>query len=418
MYKKSIFPNGVRIVTESMQNIHSACIGILIAVGSRNEQPEHNGFSHFVEHMRFKGTTYRSVRELAEIIDELGGHVDASTGREYTYYYAKVIDSKLSHAMNILCEIFFESIFAPEEIEREKQVIKEEIQMYEDTPDELIYDIFMQTIWKGHPLGQPIWGRKEIIDNVTQERLLQFCKRYYTPDRIIISAAGNILHEQIVELSMPFSNMKSNEIKPTERIPPKQHSGITVVEKDLSQVHICIGTKGLPHAHQDRFALRLLSIIIGGGISSRLFQIIREKKALAYDIHSYCVSYHDTGVFAIYVGTSPQNYQHCIELITKELSKLKKPNDISSQELEKAKERMKATLILHMEDSSYRMSRLAEQELFLNRYYPIEEIMKLIDNVSKEDILRIASSLFNTVSIASIGPISKDEYQKLGLRID
>lgn len=416
MYQKTIFDNGVRVVTEEMPYLHSACLGILIGVGSKDETPENCGISHFVEHMRFKGTNKRSVKELSEIIDELGGHVDASTGREYTCYYVKVIDSKLPQAIDILSEIFFESTFPAEEIEREKEVVNEEIKMYEDSPDEMVHDLFVQSMWGNHPLGRPIWGSQGVVNSLTQDILFTFCNNYYTPDRIIISATGNVSHQKIVDMLSSFNQLKNQGLEMQKICQPEVSANIMVQEKDLEQVHFCLGTIGLPYTHEDRFVLRLLSVIMGGGMSSRLFQTIREERALAYDVHSYCASHQEAGIFAVNVGTSPEKYKECIEIILKEFGEVKK-NGIKASELEKAKERMKSVIALHMEDSSYRMSRLAEQEFFFGRHYVIDEILLKINKVTLDDVNRLTCLLFDEkyFNLTAIGPVKqKDCAQIMG----
>jgi predicted Zn-dependent peptidase len=410
MYQKTVLDNGVRIVTEEMPYLHSACLGILIGVGSKDETSKNCGISHFVEHMRFKGTNKRSVKELSELIDELGGHIDASTGREYTCYYAKVIDSKLPQAIDVLYEIFFESTFPAEEIEREKDVVSEEIKMYEDSPDEMVHDLFVQSMWGKHPLGRPIWGNQEVVNSLTRDILFSFCNNYYTPDRIIISATGNVSHEKIVDLFSPFNQLKNQKSEIRKLCQPEVSSNIMVHEKDLEQVHFCLGTIGLPYTHNDRFVLRLLSVIMGGGMSSRLFQTIREERALAYDVHSYCASYQETGIFVVSVGTSPEKYKECITIILNEFEEIKK-NGVKVSELEKAKERMKSVIALHMEDSSYRMSRLAEQEFFFGKHYVIDEILLKIDRVTMDDINRLSDLLLDEkyFNLAAIGPVKQKD---------
>ncbi len=410
MYQKTVLDNGVRIVTEEMPYLHSACLGVLIGVGSKDETSENCGISHFVEHMRFKGTNKRSVKELSEVIDELGGHVDASTGREYTCYYAKVIDSKLPQAINILSEIFFESTFPAEEIEREKEVVGEEIKMYEDSPDEMVHDLFVQSMWGKHPLGRPIWGSQKVVNSLTRNMLFTFCNDYYTPDRIIVSATGNVSHQRIVDLFSPFGQLKSEGLMMRKIEQPEVSANIMVQEKDLEQVHFCLGTIGLSYTHADRFALRLLSVILGGGMSSRLFQTIREERGMAYDVHSYCASHQEAGIFAVSVGTSPEKYKECIELILKEFDEVKR-NGVKVSELEKAKERMKSVIALHMEDSSYRMSRLAEQEFFFGKHFVVDEILKKINKVTLDDLNRLICLLLDEkyFNLVAIGPIKQKD---------
>jgi len=408
MYHKEIFPNGIRVVIEEIPSVQSVSIGVWVSVGSKDEKPQENGISHFLEHMIFKGTKSKTALQIAQIMDSMGGHVDASTGREHTCYYAKVLNRHLPTTIELLADIFFNSIFNPVEIEKEKRVVTEEIKMYEDTPDDLIHDLFIQTIWNNHPLGQPVWGNLDVIKNITQDKLINFWTSHYTPQEIVIALAGHVQKDEVIKhLFKFFGNHIGLNWRTKVNIPElKSHSNFQF--RKLEQVHLCLGTLGLPYTHEDRFVLKLLNLILGGGMSSRLFQKIREQKALAYNVHAYPISYKNAGALVVYVGTSPKNYKETVKIILNEFNNLKNEL-VDEQELITAKEKLETALCLHSEDTVYRMSRLAEQEIYFNKFFSIEETLKLIDKVSITDVKRLAQDLFKNeyLCIAGIGPLDK-----------
>lgn len=410
MYYKETFANGIRVIIEEIPDVRSVSIGIWVSVGSKDEKDNENGISHFLEHMIFKGTKSKSTLQIAQIMDSMGGHVDAATGREHTCYYAKVLDKHLSITIELLADIFFNSVFNPIEIEKEKQVIVEEIKMYEDTPDELIHDLFIQNIWNNHPLGQPIWGKIDIIKNIKQERLINFWTSHYTPSEIIIAVAGHVQKDEVISQLFQFFGAHSGLNWRTPNDIPKFQSSSNHQFRKLEQIHLCLGTPGLSCIDEDRYVLRVLSLILGGGMSSRLFQKVREEHALAYNVYTYPLSYKDVGALVVYVGTSPKNYKKTIQIILDELHYLKN-NLISEKELLNAKEKLQARLCLLAEDTSYRMSRLAEQEIYFNKSFSIDETLKIIDKVSREDVQRVAQSLFKNEQLAltSIGQVSKKD---------
>lgn len=410
MYYKETFANGIRVIIEEIPDVRSVSIGIWVSVGSKDEKDNENGISHFLEHMIFKGTKSKSTLQIAQIMDSMGGHVDAATGREHTCYYAKVLDKHLSITTELLADIFFNSVFNPIEIEKEKQVIVEEIKMYEDTPDELIHDLFIQNIWNNHPLGQPIWGKIDIIKNIKQERLINFWTSRYTPSEIIIAVAGHVQKDEVISQLFQFFGTHSGLNWRTPNDIPKFQSSLNLQFRKLEQIHLCLGTPGLSCIDKDRYVLRILSLILGGGMSSRLFQKVREEHALAYNVYTYPLSYKDVGALVVYVGTSPKNYRKTIQIILDEFHYLKN-NLISEKELLNAKEKLQASLCLHAEDTSYRMSRLAEQEIYFNKFFSIDETLKIIDKVSREDVQRVAQSLFKNEQLAltSIGQVSKKD---------
>jgi len=414
MYYKEIFPNGIRVVIEEIPTVQSVSIGVWVSVGSKDEYPKENGISHFLEHMIFKGTKTKTTLQIAQIMDSMGGHIDASTSREHTCYYAKVLDKHLPDTIELLADIFFNSVFNPLEIEKEKQVVTEEIKMYEDTPDELIHDLFIQTIWDNHPLGQPIWGRLDVIKNITQDKLINFWNSRYTPYEIVIAVAGHVRKEEVIEQLFKFFGKHTGTNWRTTNNIPKLKSCSKFQFRELEQLHLCLGTPGLPCTHEDRFVLRILSTILGGGMSSRLFQKIREENALAYNVHAYPSSYKHAGALVIYVGINPENYKNTIQIIVDELDNLKNEL-VSEEELINAKEKLKGALCLNSEDTAYRMSRLAEQEIYFNKFFSIEDTLNLIDKVSAADLTRVAQDLFRKeyLCITSIGPLNKNDGEKI-----
>lgn len=418
MYHKIVLENGLKIVVEEIHQIRSVSLGIFVKVGSGNEKPDFNGLSHFIEHMMFKGTQKRGMAEIAQEMDTLGGQIGASTGREFTCYYGKVLDEHLDQIVDILSDIFCNSVFDIKEIEREKKVILEEIKMYEDTPDELIHDNFIQDIWSNHPLGQSILGSKEIITNLQREKIIDFWQHHYIPEETVISVAGNVSVTEVVRL---IENSFCKEFKATiskfDSKAPIITPKMTSYQRDLEQVHMCLGTLGISVTDDDRFVLRILNTILGSGMSSRLFQEIREKRALAYDVHSYINSYQKAGLFVVSVGTSPEHYQEAVNIILKEFSRLKEEY-VHEDELKRTKEKIKVMLVLAFEDSTYRMSKLAEQELNFGRFFSIDEILELIDRVSVADIQRVAQKLFLSeyLTLSCLGPLTQEEIEKIVLK--
>jgi predicted Zn-dependent peptidase len=394
MIRKTVLDNGVRIVSEKVPGVRSVAIGIWVCAGSRYEANEDAGVSHLIEHLLFKGTERRTGREITEAIESVGGQLNAFTSKEYTCYYARVLDEHLPLAIDVLSDMFFSSLFAPEDIEKEKQVVEEEIRMFEDTPDEIIHDLFTQTIWDGHPLGRPVIGTLESVRNLTREKVLDYYRNYYSPPHIVVAAAGNADHEQIVDLLGPsFSNVSQ---KPKEHhvTPPKPHPGFKIFYKDLEQVQVCIGVPG-PDQYDERiYALQILNNVLGGDAGSRLFQKIREERGLVYSVYSYYSVFQDAGLITVYAGTSPSKLEEVLELIQKELESIAKEG-ITQEELEKTKEQIKGSLFLALESVSTRMQRLGKFELMYKRYLSPEEIIGKILRVTREDVLDLARSCFD-----------------------
>ena len=405
MYRKTVLPNGVRIITEEIEHVRSAAIGLWVGAGSRDEREGYEGISHFMEHMFFKGTEHRTARALAESLEAVGGQLNAFTTKEYTCYYAKVLDEDLDLAIDVLSDMFFHSLFDEKEIEKEKNVVIEEIKMYEDSPDELIHDIFSEHVWNEHPLGKPILGTEESIRALSREKVMQFLSEHYAPDNVVIAVAGKIKHEDVVaKLSDQFGTFKRGGRRILEGTPTGQ-----IVEhyqkKDTEQMHILLGVPGLGQDDDDIYAMHIFNNILGGGLSSRLFQEIREQRGLAYSVYSYHSTYVDTGLFAIYAGTSPKNTKEVIECILQELMDIKQKG-ITADELARTKAQIKGGLYLGLESVSSRMSRLGKTELTFNRVLLPEEVIEKLEKVTLEDVSRLIGRLWQRekISIMTLGP--------------
>ncbi|MGI6552967.1 MAG: M16 family metallopeptidase [Bacillota bacterium] len=323
MYQKHILKNGVRVVIEEIPHAHSAVIGLWVRTGSRYENDRNRGVSHFIEHLLFKGTANRTAKQIAEELEVLGGSLNAFTAKEYTCFYARVLGEHLPKAVDLITDMFFHSNFAPEDIEKERKVILEEIKMYEDSPEELIHDLFATTVWQKHSLGYPILGTTDSVQGINEEIIRDYFQKYYTPERVVIAVAGKVRSEEILAmLEERYGDWQPNERKENAGEKPIAHAEVVFNEKDTEQVHLCIGTPGLAQNDARMYAMMILNNIIGGGLSSRLFQEIREERGLVYSIYSYHASYQDTGLFTIYAGTSPSNVMEVIELILKELRRV------------------------------------------------------------------------------------------------
>jgi len=408
MYQKTVLDNGIRIVTEQIPHVHSIALGIWIITGSRDEDESQNGIAHFIEHMLFKGTKKRTALEISKEIDSVGGILNALTGKEYTGIYAKVLDKNIDLAFDLLADIFLNSTFDSREIERERDVIFQEIHLSEDIPDEYIQELFSKSYFRDHPLSKPILGNVETVSNLDREKLVSFFhQNHYQPSKIVISATGNLNHNKIVNgFKKSFDSVCEQRTTPY-RNSLKPVSSFSIHTKELEQVHLCIGTKGVAQNHPLRYAGYILNTILGGSMSSRLFQEIREKKGLAYAIYSYFSSYFDAGVFAVYLGVSKKTAREAVKLVIEELHKCK-DNGISDSELKTAKEQLKGNTLLASENVDSRMTRLAKCEIYFNRFIPIEEIIVNIDNVTSQETKDLAQEIFdrNYLSLAALGPIN------------
>lgn len=416
MYNKTTLPNGVRIVTEEIPHVRSVSLGIWVGAGSRDEDEANNGIAHFIEHMLFKGTEKRSPKEIAETLDAVGGQLNAFTSKEYTCYYAKVLDEHLDIAVDLLSDMFFNSLFKQDDIEKEKNVIIEEIKMYEDAPDEIVHDLFADALWSGHALGRPVIGTEQIIKSLNRDDLLKFKEQFYSSKSIVVAAAGNVCHEKIVEkLALLFGAIKPVSLGRNYSA-PETHSRTQVRKKDTEQVHLCIGTPGLPMDHHSLYTLHILNSVLGGGISSRLFQEIREERGLAYSVFTYHSSYRDAGLFSIYAGLSKNNLNEVISLIAREMKDFRN-NGISAEELVRAREQLKGSMYLGMENVSNRMTRIGKSELCLNRAVTVDEVVEKINSVTLEGVKNLSGEMFKNgnLVISSIGPKLEENQFKINI---
>ncbi len=413
MFKRELLDNGMRVVTERISNVRSVSLGVWIDIGSRDESPELSGVSHFIEHMLFKGTKRRSARDIAIEMDSMGGELNAFTSKEGTTYYFKVLDEHLPRALDLLTDVFNNSTFEPKELDRERKVIMEEIKMVEDTPDDLVHELLYESVWKGTPLGQPVLGTRRSMSGLDREDLVGYMKKFYTPHNIVISAAGNFDHDMLMEtLNKSFGGRKQG--KDRENAGPAGFKvSVNVRNRKLEQAHICIGVRGLPYSHVDRFGMYALNTLLGSSMSSRLFQEIRERRGLAYSVYSYLTSLKDTGLFVIYAGVSPSKAASVVRLVWKEIDKLL-DSGVKKDELEKVKEQLKGNMVLAMENTYNRMSQLAKHEMYLGRRYTLNEIISEIEKVNPEQVHRLVSELFGSreIAMSALGPVDKDELQK------
>jgi predicted Zn-dependent peptidase len=408
MYSKTTLPNGLRVLTESMPAVRSATVGIWADVGSSVETRERRGISHLVEHMLFKGTQRRTARRIAETMDGVGGNLNAFTDKETTCYYAKVIDRHVPLALDVLADLFLHSLFDPQELAKEQNVILEEIKMYEDSPDDLIHDMFLQTMWRGANLGDPTIGFTDTIVHVTPDDLRSHMQAHYAPNSVVVAAAGNVEHERFVELvAEQFAGFTgfSQAIEPES---PVATPSTNVRQKDSEQAYVVIGTRGIDVRDERRYALSLLDTVLGGGMSSRLFQEIREQRGLVYSVYSFQAAYRAAGLFGVYAGTSPENVQSCIDLTVEQFSRMRQER-IPSDELQLAKEHIKGNLTLALESTSGRMIRLGRNEFALGRHVTAEEIEQRVDAVTEDHVQTLAQDLLadENVGICIVGPVEE-----------
>ena len=405
MIHVTTLPNKITLLVEEIPHVRSAAIGLWFKVGSRHERKEESGISHFIEHMMFKGTINRTAKEIAEALDQVGGQLNAFTTKEYTCYYARVLDEHTLLALEILHDMVFNSKFAEEDIEKEKNVVIEEIRMYEDAPDELIHDLLTEVMWNNHPLGRPILGEIQDIESLTREKVVNYYKRYYTPDNLIIAVAGRVSYEQLLEKIMELFGNIQGEQKGDKLTIPEFNLHSFSRRKDSEQVHLCLGTKGYAINDDRIYGLNILSTILGGGISSRLFQELRERHGLVYSVYSYTTAYQDAGLFGIYAGLGPNKVNEALELIQKQLKELKTGN-ITAEEVERARQQIKGNLLLSLESVTTRMSRLAKSYLYHGKIISPEEIVEKVFNVSMENIKAMAEEISDLANFTkvSIGP--------------
>ncbi len=408
MFKKEHLENGIPVVMEPISGVRSVAVGIWVKVGSRYETHEENGISHFLEHMFFKGTKKRTTRDISVDIDSLGGDLNAFTSRENTAFYIKVLDEHVGKGVDLLSDIFVNSIFPEEELEKEKKIIKEEIKMVEDTPDDYIHDLFSLTVWGQEGIGQPILGRRETVASFTRDHVISHIKKYYGTKDIVIACAGNFSREEMIALlNRRFGGLRHGST-PKKGVGPVFQRSVKVYSKEMSEAHICIGVPGVSQVSEDRYAFFVLNTILGAGVSSRLFQEIREKRGLAYSVYSFTSSYQDAGLWGVYAGVSKKRIREVAEVIIAEMRSFSRT--LTDSELQRAKNHLKGNLILGLESTNSRMNNLARQEIYFGRYISPEEVLKSVDMVSMKQIRELSDRLISDdmFAVTALGPLQKN----------
>lgn len=414
--KKTTLPNGVRVITETIEHLKSVSVGIWVGVGARDESDGEAGLIHLIEHLIFKGTDKRSCLDISKDLDSLGGLYNAFTNKEFLWLYAKVMDEHLGKGAEVLSDIFLNSTFPEEEVTREKSVILQEIKMLEDTPDDHAHLIFMEDVYRDNPLARPIFGTVETVSGFTGEMAARFFGENFTPDRIILSAAGNVAHEHLLELlAEPFSRLKARPAGLPERVLPGASSSLRVRPRDTGQVLIFFGVRGPSYLSEDRYPCSLINVILGANSSSRLLVEIREKLGLAYSVGSYVSAHQDVGLMQIFSGVAPERTAQTLDVIRRELRRLKR-EPVSEDELAAAKEYIKGVMYLQAENSDHRMTRLAKNEMYLGRVPSYGEILSNIEKITSRDLMGFAGELFDPAAATLLlyGPVEgqKEDFEQ------
>lgn len=413
MHKRVVLDNGLTIVLENTNTVRSVCIGVWVKAGAMYEDRSINGVSHFLEHMLFKGTKTRSARQIAEAMDSVGGQLNAFSAKEFTCFFTKVRDEHAEMAVELLADMLKNSVFDPDEIAREKNVVIEEIKMYDDAPDELIHDIFSQSLWRNHPLGYPILGTTESVNSLDRKKLVRYFSENYVPSNFLVTAVGNFRIPRLVSWIKKYFDQGGSRKASADHEPvtePRHAIRHEIREKKVEQVHMVLGTYGIPECDEDRYKLYILNSIFGGSMSSRLFQEIREKRGLAYSIFSYATLYKIAGLFAIYAGCGHKDCDTVIELILGEIHKIKN-EPIGREEIARAKEQLKGNMILSLEGVNARMNRLGRNEIYFKRHVPIDEVLEKISRVTADDVHEMARKLFDVrkLGVSLIGPAGESD---------
>jgi predicted Zn-dependent peptidase len=419
MIAREILPNGLRLVTESIPHVRSVSMGVWLTRGSRHEEEDRSGIAHFVEHMLFKGTESRTAQDIAQDIDSIGGHLDAFTAKEFAGYYIKVLDEHVPRAFDLLADIVLRPAFAADDVEREKKVILEEIKMVEDTPDDLVHELFTQQYWTGHPLGRPILGTRETVEGLSVEALRRYFEGAYVGSTLIFAAAGNLEHGRIRDLvDRAFGSHRSSGDMWQEQAPLSAPE-VSERHKDLEQSHVCVGTRSYPQEHDDRYTSHLLNVVLGGSMSSRLFQNIREKRGLAYSVFSGLSSYRDAGLLTIYAGCANEMVGQVVDLVIEELRRLR-TEPLPEDELRRAKDHLKGSLMLSLESTSSRMTHLAREEIYFDRHFTLDEVIAGIERATTGDVQRVAVDLFSNGYLGAtiLGPVNGAAVDKGRLHFD
>ena len=407
-YRKTVLPNGIRVVTESLPWVRSAAVGIWVETGSRIEPVERGGISHLIEHLVFKGTDTRSAEDIARAIDSVGGQMDAFTAKEHTCFYVTVLDEHLELAADLLSDVLLRPRFAPEDIEREKAVVFQEIKMVDDTPDDLVHELFLDKAWPGHPLGRPILGKREVVAALDRDTILGHFQREYSPARVTVAVAGNVEHDRVVDA---FAPRFEGFVRPaTEHAgsAPTMLAGVHMFSKPLEQVQVVMGFPGVSDTAPERYALYLLNDVMGGSMSSRLFQEVRERQGLVYSVHSGAQQFRDCGLVYLYAGTERDNVGKVLKAFLREVRALKK-DGVTADELGRAKDHLKGNLMLSLESSSSRMNRLARQELRFGVFHSVDEMLGKIDGVRPEEVEALIHALLDEerLCLVTLGRVDK-----------
>ncbi len=411
-------PSRMRLVTEAMPHVRSVSVGVWLARGSRHESDAESGVAHFVEHMLFKGTSSRSAQQIAQTIDSIGGQLDAFTAKEYAGYYIKVLDEHLDVAIDLLSDMLMRPALTPADVTKEQGVILEEIKMVEDAPDDLVHEVFAQQFWSKHPLGRPILGTPETVGSFTSAGLRNYFHQTYAAPNLLIAAAGHLDHQRLrAMVERAFADLPTST-PPEEKAPPAVTPGIAQRFKDIEQSHLCVGTPAYHQSHDDRHALYVLNTILGGSMSSRLFQHIREERGLAYAVFSNLTTYSDAGMITVYAGCASDKVGEVVDLALAELRELRDV-PVPAEELTRAKDHLKGSLMLNLESTSSRMAHLARQHIYFGRHFTLDEILAGIDRVTANDVQRVAVDLFKDTGLAAtvVGPATADALSAGQLRV-
>lgn len=408
--EKTVLANGVRVLTERLPQAFSVTMGLWVEVGSRDEDPPRSGISHFIEHMAFKGTERRSPLDIAREIDRLGGQANAFTSKENTCFHARALAARLSELSDLLIDLLLHPAYHPEELERERQVILQEISYQEDTPDDLVHVLFGQNFWPGHPLGRPVLGSAESVAHIDRRTILHYQRQHYQPEGLVVSAVGNLEHQQVVDLVGEALGSLPMAPRSQQRSAPQSRPGLHVVPRPLEQVHMVLGHQAPSAVDPERFAAALLNLILGGNMSSRLFQEVREKRGLAYSVYSFLSAYSDSGALGVYLGVAPKRASEALRVARGEVERLA-TGPVSDQELADAKENLTGSILLSAENPETRMSRLARNEINFGKDIPLEEVVSQVESVSAEEVSRLAAQLLTPgeLSATILGAAAADE---------
>ncbi len=400
-YNKTVLSSGLTVVTEKIPFVRSISIGVWVKAGTRHEPPEKNGIAHFLEHLMFNGTEKRSARDIALSLESVGGNLNAFTSKEMTCYYAEVLDNHLPLAVDVLSDMVCHSTFPEKEIEKERSIILDEIDSVEDTPDDLVQEVFVEKLYPNHTLGLPILGNKKSVAQIDREAILEFYRSYYHSGNIVIAAAGNLEHQQLVELCEKYFQFP-HQGRPVQEEPPHEIGhGKFFYKRNVKQAHICMGVKGLAYTDRHKYDLLLLNTLLGSGMSSRLFQSIREQYGIAYSIYSFVDFFRDNGLFAVYLGTERHKMEKALRLVYEEIRRVKN-EPLSQEELNRLKSQLKGNLVLGLESTARRMSRLARLEIYLNHYEDIDSVIERIDRLQLDEVLHTAQLLFDETHLLQV----------------